>query len=141
MENQTIMEFKLFQGDAVNQQVEWLENQLGLSNERIAPNESFQPFVFLLLEKGENIGGIVAYKSWDWLVIDSLVILEPYQNLGFGKRLVEKAEVFGKSIGCKRAKLETFQAEKFYKKLGYVTKMFLEDYPPGFHFSTMVKQF
>ena len=135
------MKIEFFKGDAVDQHVEWIEKQLGTSNDRLAPNEGFQPFVFLLQINEEKAGGIVAFKSWDWLVIDSIVVMEPYRNTAYGKLLLEKAEAYGRSIGCKRAKLETFQAEAFYRKFGYETHAVLHDYPPGFSFATMVKLF
>ena len=55
------------------------------------------------------------------LCIDTIWVAEHLRNRGLGKQLMQAAENEGLKNGCTHAQLETlpFQAEEFYKKLGY----------------------
>ncbi|MGF1461612.1 MAG: GNAT family N-acetyltransferase [Maricaulaceae bacterium] len=97
----------------------------------MSTDENFRPFVLLLLnDEDKRAGGLVAYASWDWLVIDSLAVDEALRGKGWGRALGEEAERIGLSMGCTRATIETHSAESFYKSLGYDVVSRLTDYPP-----------
>ena len=123
-----------------NDRLAWVEDALSAAIERAAPGEDFRPFVLMLTDDADaRRGGLVAYASWDWLVIDSLGVDEGFRARGWGRRLVERAEAEGRARGCVRATLETFTAEGFYAQTSDRTIAQLEDYPPGRAFSRMVK--
>jgi ribosomal protein S18 acetylase RimI-like enzyme len=81
---------------------------------------------FALYLKDENhqvVGGILAWirPGLHLLCIDTIWVAEHLRNRGWGKQLMQAAENEGLKNGCTHAQLETlpFQAEEFYKKLGY----------------------
>lgn len=81
---------------------------------------------FALYLKDENnqiVGGILAWMEpgIQLLCIDTIWVAESLRNRGFGTQLMLAAENEGIKNGCTHAQLETlpFQAEEFYKKLGY----------------------
>lgn len=69
------------------------------------------------------VGGVFAWMrpGIQLLCIDTIWITENLRNRGFGTQLILAAENEGIKNGCTHAQLETisFQAEEFYKKLGY----------------------
>lgn len=112
--------------------IDWVEERLDEANRRRAPGEDFRPFVlFACDDEDARQGGLFAFASWDWLVIDSLVVEPAARGRGIGAALVTEAERQGAALGCRRVKLETFQAEGFYRALGYTSCARLADYPPG----------
>lgn len=66
---------------------------------------------------------------------------DKYRGKGFGKRLLESAEAHARKNGVKNVYLDTFsfQAPKFYKKLGYREFGRLDDFPAGHHRVWMTK--
>jgi ribosomal protein S18 acetylase RimI-like enzyme len=83
--------------------------------------------VFAIYLRDENhlvVGGVLAWirPGIHLLCIDTIWVAEHLRNRGFGKQLMQAAENEGLKNGCTHAQLETlpFQAEEFYKKLGYV---------------------
>ena len=118
--------------EAHDEALGWVEGQLSTALEAVSTNENFRPFVLLLLNaEDERVGGLIAYASWDWLVIDSLAVDDAQRGKGWGQALVEEAERVGLSMGFTRATAETHSAETFYKRLGYEVTSRLMDYPPG----------
>lgn len=79
--------------------------------------------VYLKDENNQVVGGILAWMrpGIKLLYIDSIWISEPMRKKGYGKKLVLAAEAEGIKHGCTHAQVDTlsFQAEPFYKKLGY----------------------
>ena len=132
------MKIEQINRDAHDEALGWVEDRLSAALEKAAANEDFRPFVLLLLnDDDERVGGLVAYASWDWLVIDSLAVDDAQRGNGWGRALVEKAEGIGLSMGCTRATIETHSAEAFYERLGYEVTSRLLDYPPGRSFVRM----
>jgi ribosomal protein S18 acetylase RimI-like enzyme len=62
-----------------------------------------------------------------------LWVADKYRSRGFGRDLLEKAEIVSSSRGCRLAVLDTteFQACRFYERAGYHVIGELNDYPPG----------
>lgn len=79
----------------------------------------------VILRNGENnvVGGVIALTRprIKMLYIDVLWLHESMRHQGYGTQLMLAAEAEGKKLGCTHSQLETlpFQAEEFYKKLGY----------------------
>lgn len=71
--------------------------------------------------------------AFDWLFVNWLWVANPWRKHGIGSQLMERAEAVAREKGCRAAYLDTFtfQAPKFYEKLGYREFGRLDDFPPG----------
>ena len=77
------------------------------------------------------------------MYIDSLWVEESLRGQGWGRRLVEVAEVEAKHRGCRGAHTDTFswQAPEFYLEVGYTEFAVIDDYPPGNKLHYFCKEF
>ncbi len=79
--------------------------------------------VYLKDENQKVVGGIIAWMrpGMHLLYIDTVWIPEEFRGYGLGRKLMLAAEAEGKKHGCNHSQVDTlpFQAEAFYKKLGY----------------------
>jgi len=84
-------------------------------------------------EDGSLIGGLFAYISWGWCVIELLWVDEQYRGNDLATNMMNNIEQYATEQGITRFKLETgsFQALDFYKKMGYEVYAQLEDCPIG----------
>ena len=84
-------------------------------------------------EQGKLVGVVMVSFLWNGMEIGSLWVDETSRKQGLGRELMEMAEAEGKRRGCDFAYTNTFtwQAPKFYEKLGYEEYGKLEDFPPG----------
>src|SRR5690606_7806822 len=93
-------------------------------SKRLAGNETF-----VLTDKGLRIKGFVSCLIRDQsLNIDMIAVSRRSQGKGIGTRLMEYAESYGRSNGCKQAILFVDQpnksAQQFYRQKGYI----IQDY-------------
>jgi GNAT superfamily N-acetyltransferase len=97
---------------------------------------------FLRDESGEVLGGLLGDIWADWLHVRTLAIAAPARGRGFGRELMQRAELYAVERGCTDAFLDTFsfQARPFYEKLGYRVFGMLEDHPAGHQHYFMRKQ-
>ncbi|HLO36261.1 MAG TPA: GNAT family N-acetyltransferase [Candidatus Deferrimicrobium sp.] len=94
----------------------------------------YHPIAIFLRDDEDEIRGGVTGGVWGgWLHIVGLWIDDPFRGRGLGRKLVLAAEAEARTVGARRAFLEThsFQAPGLYLKLGYVVFAEIEDYPPG----------
>jgi GNAT superfamily N-acetyltransferase len=109
------------------------ENLVAFNNS-IAGESKREYIVFVARNSsGVVLGGIRAHTHRGWLYIHQLCIFEQNRFGGLGSKLVNLAEAEAKKRGCTGAYLDTFsfQAPKFYKKLGYNIYGELNDFPVG----------
>lgn len=99
--------------------------------------------IFLLDDRQKIRAGLVGLTRWNWLLIETLWVEESLRHQGFGKRLMHLAEQEAKRRGCTEAILDTFsfQAKGFYEKLGYEMFAQVDDYPSGYSFFQLKKEF
>ncbi len=98
------------------------------------PDKGHVPILITLLaEDGSFAGGLSGHVSYGWLFIELLWVDERARSQGQGSRLMLAAEDEALKRGCRKAWVDTFsfQAKRFYEKLGYTVFGELEDYPPG----------
>jgi ribosomal protein S18 acetylase RimI-like enzyme len=103
-------------------------------NQEKGGEDNNQNLCFVLIAPNQEIvGGVIGATHWDWLHIDLMWIKEELRGLGYGHRLLKKAEEEARRRGARYAYLDTFsfQAPEFYKKYGYVVFGELNDFPPG----------
>lgn len=87
-------------------------------------NKKGLPFAIILKdEKSVVKGGVLGWirPGLKLLYIDTLWVAETARLQGFGTKLMAAAESEGRKHGCTHMQIETlpFQAEPFYKKLGF----------------------
>ena len=89
--------------------------------------------IFARDETGQVRGGIRASCYWNTLHIELLWLDETLRGSGTGTALMRRAEDHAISVGCALAHVETtsWQALRFYDKLGYALMGTLEDRPVG----------
>lgn len=87
--------------------------------------------IFLEDESGKKVAGLIGDTHGNWLEIEYLWVNEENRGQNIGTELMNKAESIAKERGCKCVFLNTFsfQAPKFYEKLGYKEVFVLNDYP------------
>jgi GNAT superfamily N-acetyltransferase len=103
-----------------------------------------QPLTIRVMDKqGALVGGLIGLIYWGWLVID-VMALEPHvRRQGLGTQLLLQAEATAQARGCTRAHTSTyaFQALAFYQRHGYQVIGQLDDYPEGYTFYWLRKDF
>jgi GNAT superfamily N-acetyltransferase len=82
---------------------------------------------------GETIGGLVGESFWNALYIEVLWVADEHRGRGYGRRLMQGAELEARSRGVEIIHLSTysFQAPTFYERLGYTKFGELSDTPKG----------
>ncbi len=96
------------------------------------PRDS-KPFGFARKENGRVVGGITGTTVWDWLIVDELWVEDSYRQTGLGSALLTEAHTWGESVGCRFARLNTFEfeARAFYEAHGYTVENQSNDFPTG----------
>ena len=98
---------------------------------------------FIRDDKGTVVGGVRGqYTNYKWLWVGLLWVSEELRGRGYGFQLMTSIEQEAKSNGCTDAYLNSFsfQAVKFYKKIGYRVYGELKDFPPGHSVCAMTKK-
>lgn len=101
-------------------QVEWHGVDMEHYGKPVDWNE--KEFVFKAEENGKIVGTITGKQESGILYIGGLIVAKSERGKGVGKKLLEKAEEFGKKEGAHKANLSTgknWDATKFYEALGY----------------------
>lgn len=77
--------------------------------------------------------GIRFVLAFEWLFVNWLWVADAYRKHGIGTQLMAGAEAAARAHGCRAAYLDTFtfQAPRFYQRLGYREFGRLDDFPPG----------
>lgn len=98
--------------------------------------------MFVAVDGEKFVGGVHGSITEDSMYIGYLVVNEEYKGNGIGKKLMLKIEEKAKELNIYSINLGTvdFQAEKFYKKLGYKIVFTKENDPRGYNSYTMVKK-
>lgn len=89
--------------------------------------------LFVRAEDGRILAGLFASTYWGWLHIKLLWLDESLRGQGVGRQMMQMAEAEALARDCHAAMVDThsFQAEGFYKGLGYEVFGRLPDFPPG----------
>jgi len=84
-------------------------------------------------DTGTVAGGLWGYTLFGWLHVQMLFVPECLRNRGVGAALMAAAETEARARGCRGAHVDTFsfQAVRFYQKLGFSQFGVLNDCPPG----------
>jgi GNAT superfamily N-acetyltransferase len=92
------------------------------------------PLTLTVREGSKIVGGLAAETYYGWMFVSLLWVDDKHRGKGIGSSLIERAEAEARARGVTDVWLDTFefQAEGFYRKLGYRRFGHLDDFPPGF---------
>lgn len=81
-------------------------------------------------DDNELIGCIVIQYFWGQMHIERLVVEKKYRGNGYGQKLMQYVFEYAKTRGCNLIYVETlsFQALKFYQKLGFEVQFIRSGY-------------
>lgn len=92
----------------------WIKNSI---------NKSFADKIFYIKEKGKVLGFVTVKINNEVAQIGLIAVLKNLQNMGYGKKLLLKAEKFCFENGIKvleiSTQMENIIASKFYSRMGY----------------------
>ena len=102
-------------------------------NAAVAGKSDYSPLAVTIRDRGRIVGGLVAETYWGWMYVNILWVAEPRRRKGFGRSLMQTAEAEARKRGVRNVFLDsfTFQAPKFYMKLGYREFGRLKEFPAG----------
>jgi len=102
-------------------------------NQRFAKRKQ-KDFTITALDGQRIIGGAIGESKFDWLFVQMLWVDETSRHGGIGSRIMADVETLAKRRKCAGVFLDTFsfQAPKFYAKLGYRRIGTLVGHPRGF---------
>lgn len=111
---------------------EYVRDRLSSFNAARTGDESYYPCnIFLKGEKGETLGGLLAYVWGGWLFVAILWVDEALRGTGHATKLMDAAEDYARQRKCHSAYLDThsWQARPFYEKRGYEVFATLDGFP------------
>jgi GNAT superfamily N-acetyltransferase len=124
--------------------IEAISGGLGSYNDLFTPHADWAPRWIV----GRDAGGVVQagmrfVLEYDWVFVHWLWIAEPYRRRGVGSDLIGRAEAFAHANGCQGVYLDTFtfQAPKFYERLGFLEFGRIDDFPRGHARIWLAKRF
>ena len=84
-------------------------------------------------EEGVVVGGFWGCTVFRWLHVQMLFVPATLRGRGLGAALMGTAEAEARARDCIGAHVDafSFQAEPFYRRIGYVPFGVLHDFPPG----------
>jgi GNAT superfamily N-acetyltransferase len=94
----------------------------------------YRQLTLTVRDRGRIVGGLASETYYGWMFVSLLWIDDQHRRKGLGTTLMQRAEKAAARQGAHHVWLDTFgfQAEGFYKKLGYRPFARLDDFPPGF---------
>jgi len=110
-----------------------IEIGLSESHQQVIPRLEQGLIVLVRTNDNQLIAGLNASTYWQWLNIRHLWVSKLFREQGIGRQIINLAEAEALNRGCHSSFVNTFsfQAQGFYKKLGYEVFGVLEDFPPG----------
>lgn len=92
---------------------------------QLADESADIPLRLVVVEDSRVIAGLLGRVFWQGLEIEVLWVEESHRQRGFGRRLLQQAEVEARALGAQVAYLRTAQAAPFYERCGYQHRGFL----------------
>jgi len=82
---------------------------------------------------GTLVGAATADQLWDWIYIDELWVEDSCRGTGLGRDLMVAVENYARAAGLAGVWLwtQSWQAEGFYRHLGYIEFTRFNDFPRG----------
>ncbi len=99
-----------------------------------APRYERERVKWLATDEPGNLSAVLtADILWDWIYVDELWVAEELRGTGIGRDLMQQAEALGKARNLQGIWLwtQSWQAEGFYRSLGYREFTRFENFPQG----------
>jgi len=109
-------------------------DHLDTYNVAVTGFQDYSPVNLFLRDQGDEVmGGLIAQIWGGVLYVRILWVSEALRGRGFGRRLMEAAEQRAVERGCRHVFVDTFsfQAPRFYERLGYRIYGQAENWPLG----------
>jgi GNAT superfamily N-acetyltransferase len=105
----------------------------GASREVIGPAEPRLLVIPIRSDSGTVTGGLWGVTLFRWLEVEMLFVPLPMRGQGVGSALMAAAETEARDRGCLGIRVDafSFQAGRFYEKIGFSLFGALGDCPPG----------
>lgn len=129
--------------EPTDEEVEAVERGLAAFNASVmGPSDRRDLKLVIRDADGVVRAGLIGDTARGWLYIETLWVDEAHRGLGWGSRLLERAEREATARGCRGIVLDTasYQAPEFYRRRGYVEYASLRDYVPGYHMHYLKKE-
>jgi GNAT superfamily N-acetyltransferase len=119
-----------------------VDDGIGEFNAASAPLEDAAPLSVFAREGAAAVGGAVGRTWGECAELMQLWLPEHLRGQHIGAELVRRFEAAAVERGCRRCYLDTFtfQAPRFYEKLGYRTVLTIPGFAPGIVKHTMLKE-
>lgn len=104
------------------------------SNEQDAPEYQKDRVKWLATDERNTLRAVLtADILWDWIYVDELWVSPESRGCGLGRKLMLRAEELAKSRGLQGIWLwtQSWQADGFYRQLGYSEFTRFDDFPRG----------
>lgn len=104
------------------------------SEEQAAPEYRKERAKWLAFDERRNLMGVLtAEMLWGWMYIDELWVSPDARGQGLGRRLMQLAEEHARSQDLRGLWLwtQSWQAEGFYRQLGFSEFTRFDDFPEG----------
>ena len=123
---------------------EFLEDRLYEFNFEQIQQDDGQLFAFFIRNEQQEI--VAGLSGWTWAQACEIRILwvhATWRRQGYGRKLLESAEQEARLRGCKVILIASysFEVPGFYQKCGYKIVYQLDDFPPGYQHTYLVKRF
>lgn len=118
--------------DVKQNDIDEIHEMLRLYNRRNREASEKVPLgVFYEDESGRKLAGLTGETFGNWLCINYLFVVDRLRKQGIGTKIVLSAEDEARKRNCKYVFVDTFsfQAPKFYERLGYEEVFSLNEYP------------
>ncbi|NIP43086.1 MAG: GNAT family N-acetyltransferase [Aliifodinibius sp.] len=114
--------------------LQFLEEQINQHNIHITGFDDYLPLAIFVPDSQNNL--IAALSGYTWgrcCEINFLWVHTSYRHQGYGRRLLQTAELEAVHRNCQLVVLDSysFQAPDFYRQLGYTVCGMIEDCPRG----------
>src|SRR5271166_3248525 len=98
-----------------------------------APLYEDEPFSLLAYSGDKLVCEFIGKTFWNWLYIDLLWVSDKARKSGLGSRLMKEAEDKARELKLTGIYCwtQSWQAEGFYRKMGYEEFTAFRDFPPG----------
>ena len=104
------------------------------TEEQDAPEYKKERIKWLAFDERKEIRAVLtADILWDWIYVDELWVSPKSRGEGLGRQLMQLAEEFALSMGLQGIWLwtQSWQAEGFYRQLGYSEFTRFDNFPIG----------
>jgi GNAT superfamily N-acetyltransferase len=96
------------------------DNLKDILEQKIGTPSTFKTGAIYVHENSIFIAGLVFEVQGNLIWIDSLWVDPQFQGKGLGSKLIDRLVNFGEEQGCQTLQLNTYFADLFFRKVGFI---------------------